>query len=117
MRVMVIMKASEASEAGTPPSPALLADMRRFTEALVAAGVLLAGEGLHPSAKGVHVRFAIGEPEVFAGPFDVAAGVISGFWIWRVGSLAEAIGWAKRVPNTHGNQHEIEIRPIMSGGE
>lgn len=113
MKFMVIMKASEQSEAGQLPSTALLTEMGQFNEALVNAGIMLAGEGLHPSSTGARVRFAGGTaPTVVNGPFANTKELISGFWLWEVDSLATAIEWAKRIPNADGAHHEIEIRRV-----
>ncbi|MBB5207769.1 YciI family protein [Chiayiivirga flava] len=114
MRVMVIMKANEDSEAGVMPSERLLTEMGAFNEALVRAGVLLAGEGLHPSSEGARVRFgADTRPQVIAGPFAETRELIAGFWLLQVKSMDEAIAWVKRVPNPEGRQYEIEIRPVF----
>ena len=114
MKFMVIMKASEQSEAGIMPSTQLLADMGAFNEQLVKEGIMLAGEGLHPSSRGARVKFAGGKPTVIDGPFAETKELVAGFWIWEVKSLAEAIAWAKRVPNTDGAHHEIEIRQVFA---
>ncbi|HET6436319.1 MAG TPA: YciI family protein [Xanthomonadaceae bacterium] len=113
MRVMVMIKATPASEAGTLPGRQLLEDMGRFNEALVQAGVLLAGEGLQPSAKGVRVRFDDGRRSVVDGPFAETKELVAGFWLWQVHSLEEAVEWARRCPHPfeHG-EAEIEIRPV-----
>lgn len=114
MRVMVIMKANGDSEAGVMPSERLMAEMGAFNEELVRAGVMLAGEGLHPSSKGARVRFsADAKPQVIAGPFDETKELIAGFWLLQVKSMDEAIAWVKRVPNPDGDSHEIEIRPVF----
>ena len=113
MRVMVMIKASKDSEAGVMPSEQLLADMGNFNEELVKAGVMLAGEGLHPSAKGVRVRFAGSQRTVTDGPFAETKELIAGFWIWKVASMQEAIEWARRCPNPMQGESEIEIRPIF----
>ena len=114
MRFMVIMKASEESEAGQMPSTELLAEMGKFNEELVKAGVMLAGEGLAPSSEGARVKFAgDSEPSVVDGPFAETKELIAGFWILQVRSLEEAVEWIKRVPNTDGAHHEIEIRRIF----
>ena len=112
MRVMVLVKASKESEAGTLPSEALLTDMGRFNEELVKAGVMTAGEGLHPSAKGARVRFFADKRAVLNGPFPATQDLIAGFWLWKVDSLEEAIEWAKRCPNPTGSEGELEIRPL-----
>ncbi len=117
MRVMVLIKATQDSEAGVMPSERLLAEMGAFNEELVRAGVLLAGEGLHPSAKGARVRFSGEERTVIAGPFDGPSELIAGFWIWQVASLEEAIDWAKRCPNPTGAGGEIELRPVFEADD
>ncbi|MDZ5454985.1 YciI family protein [Azohydromonas lata] len=113
MRVMVIIKASKDSEAGVMPSEQLLADMGNFNEELVKAGVMQAGEGLHPSAKGVRVRFCGSQRTVTDGPFAETKELIAGFWIWKVASMQEAIEWARRCPNPMEGESEIEIRPVF----
>jgi hypothetical protein len=113
MRVMVIIKASTDSEAGVMPSEQLLAEMGNFNEELVKAGVMLAGEGLHPSSKGVRVRFSGSQRTVTDGPFAETKELIAGFWIWKVASMQEAIEWARRCPNPMENESEIEIRPVF----
>ena len=113
MRVMVIVKATRNSEAGALPTEKLLADMGKFNEELVKAGVMLAGEALHPSAKGARVKFAGTKRSVIDGPFAETKELIAGFWLWKVNSLAEAIEWVKRCPNPTGEESEIEIRQIF----
>lgn len=114
MRVMVIVKASKASEAGVMPSERLLAEMGKFNEELAKAGVLLAaGEGLHPSAKGARVNFSGKTRTVIDGPFAETKELIAGFWLWQVKSMEEAIEWVKRCPNPHVDDSEIEIRPVF----
>jgi len=113
MRVMVIVKASRSSEAGDLPSTELLAAMGKFNEELVQAGVMLAGEGLHPSSKGVRVRFSGTSRLVTDGPFAETNELIAGFWLWKVNSMAEAIEWVKRCPNPMLEDSEIEIRPVF----
>ena len=117
MRVMVIVKASKDSEAGVMPDTEMLAAMGKFNEALVEAGVILAGEGLHPSRKGVRVRYAGTSRSVFDGPFAEAEGLVAGFWLWQVRSLDEAIEWARRCPNPHAGDCEIEIRPVFEADD
>jgi len=112
MRVMVLVKASKESEAGTLPSETLLTDMGRFNQELVKAGIMVAGEGLHPSAKGARVRFSGDKRAVINGPFPAIQDLIAGFWLWKVDSLEEAIEWAKRCPNPTGPEGELEIRPL-----
>jgi hypothetical protein len=114
MRFMIILKATRDSEAGKMPDEQLLAAMGKFNEELVQAGVLLAGEGLHPSSKGARVRFAGDRRTVIDGPFAETKELIAGFWIWRVKSKEEAIEWVKRCPDPMpGNDAEIEIRQIF----
>jgi hypothetical protein len=113
MRVMVMVKATADSEAGVMPSEQLLAEMGRFNEELVKAGVMLAGEGLHPSTKGVRVRFSGNTRSVVDGPFAETKELVAGFWLWQVHSLDEAIEWARRCPNPMPGDSEIEIRPVF----
>ena len=113
MRFMVIVKASPESEAGEMPSAELLAAMGAYNEALVKAGVMLAGEGLHPSAQGVRVQFSGKDRTVVEGPFAQTSELIAGFWIFKVQSLQEAIDWVKRCPNPMVSDSEIEIRQIF----
>ena len=113
MRFMILVKASRDSEAGVLPSQELLTEMGRFNEELANAGVLLAGEGLQPSAKGARVRFSGKARTVIDGPFAETKELIAGFWLWQCGSLAEAIEWVKRCPNPHQEDCEIEIRPLF----
>ncbi|HZI07092.1 MAG TPA: YciI family protein, partial [Archangium sp.] len=96
MKVMVLVKATKDSEEGVMPSTEMLAAMGKYNEDLVKAGIMLAGEGLHPSSRGARVRFSGGEPTVIPGPFAETEGLIAGFWLWRVDSLEEAIEWVKR---------------------
>ena len=113
MRVMVLIKADEDSEAGVMPSEQLLREMGAFNEELVKAGVMLDGDGLKPSAEGVRVRFSGSERMVIDGPFAETKELIAGYWIWQVESLDEAIGWVKRCPNPMGVESEVEIRPFF----
>ncbi len=113
MRVMVLIKADKNSEAGVLPSETLLTEMTTFNEQLVAAGVMLAGEGLHPSSKGARVRFSGAARSVIDGPFAETKELIAGFWLWQVKSLADAIEWVKRCPNPMGPECEVEIRPLF----
>src|SRR5499427_5218083 len=110
MRVMVIVKANKDSEAGIMPSRNVLEEMGRFNEQLVKAGVMLAGEGLHPSSKGKRVRFSGNQQTVIDGPFAEAKELIAGFWLWQVSSMEEAMEWIRRAPFREG---EIEIRPVF----
>ena len=111
MRVMVIVKASAESEAGQMPSKEILAAMGNFNEQLVKAGVMLAGEGLHPSSKGARVRFSGQKRDVIDGPFAETKELIAGFWLWQVKSLEEAVEWIKRAPFDGGA--ELELRPVF----
>jgi hypothetical protein len=113
MKVMVIVKATKASEAGQMPSQQLLTDMGKFNEELVKAGIMLAGEGLQPSSKGARVRFSGKSRTVIDGPFAETKELIAGFWLWKVSSLQEALDWVKRCPNPHEEECEIEIRPLF----
>jgi hypothetical protein len=114
MRFMMMVKASRDSEAGVMPSERLLADMGRFNEDMVKAGILLAGEGLQPSSKGARVRFAKGKPTVTEGPFPDPEQLIAGFWLVQVKSKDEAIEWMKRCPCPHeSGEAEIEIRQVF----
>ena len=114
MRFMVIVKATADSEAGIMPSEQLLAEMGRYNEQLVKAGVMQAGDGLHPSSKGARVRFSGKDRTVIDGPFAETKELIAGFWIWKCASLKEAIDWVKRCPNPHpGLESTIEIRPLF----
>ena len=113
MRVMVLIKADKDTEAGVMPSEQLLAAMGQYNEELVSAGVMLAGEGLHPSAKGKRVRFSGEQRTVIDGPFAETKELIAGFWLWQVRSMDEAIEWIKRCPNPTGVEAEIELRPVF----
>ena len=113
MRVMVIVKATKASEAGVMPDERMLAEMGRYNEELVKAGILLAGEGLHPSSKGKRVRFAGAQRTVIDGPLTETEQLIAGFWLWQVKSMDEAVEWLKRCPNPHNEETEVEIRPVF----
>jgi hypothetical protein len=110
---MVLIKADKHSEAGEMPSEAMLAEMGRFNEELVRAGVMLAGEGLHPSSRGARVRFKGQERTVVDGPFAETKELIAGFWIWQVKDKAEAIEWVKRCPNPMPGESEIELRQVF----
>jgi hypothetical protein len=113
MRFMVLVKATAESESGVMPETQLLADMGKFNEELVKAGIMLAGEGLHPSSKGARVRFSGKDRSVVSGPFAATNELVAGFWIWRCKSLAEAVEWVKRCPNPMTGPSEIEIRQIF----
>ncbi|MBZ4417267.1 YciI family protein [Myxococcus sp. RHSTA-1-4] len=114
MRFMILIKATRDSEAGVMPGEKLLTEMMKFNEELVKAGILLAGEGLHPSTKGARVRFSGNKRTVIDGPFAETKELIAGFWLWQVKSKEEAIEWVKRVPNPEGTESEIEIRQVFS---
>ena len=112
MRVMVIVKATADSEAGKMPSPELIAAMGAFNQQLIAAGVMLDGGGLKPTAKGARVAFDGAGREVRPGPFSAVSELVSGYWIWNVASLEDAVEWVKRCPNPMPGPSEIEIRPL-----
>ena len=113
MRFMVMVKANNDTEAGVMPSEQLLAEMGRYNEQLVKAGIMMAGEGLQPSSKGARVKFSGDKRSVVDGPFAETKELIAGFWIWNVKSKQEAIEWAKRCPNPTGEEGELEIRQIF----
>ncbi len=113
MRVMVMVKATSDSEAGKMPSTELMAAMGQFNEELVKAGVMLAGEGLHPSVNGKRVRFSGAERSVIDGPFAATGEFVAGYWLWQVPSMEEAVAWVKRCPNPMPGDSEIEIRRIF----
>lgn len=111
MRVMVLVKENEQSESGVLPDAKILTEMNKYNEELVKAGVMLAGEGLHPSSKGKRVKFMNGKKTVIDGPFAESKELIAGFWLWQVKSMDEAVEWLKRAPFDGGT--EIEIRPVF----
>ena len=111
MRVLVMVKANKDSEAGIMPSKKILTEMGKFNEELVKAGIMLAGEGLHPSSKGKRVRFSGSQRTIIDGPFAETKELIAGFWIWQVRSMDEALEWLKRAPFDGGE--EVEIRPVF----
>jgi hypothetical protein len=113
MRVMVIIKANEDSEAGVMPSEQLLTEMGNYNEELVKAGVMQAGEGLHPSSKGKRVRFDGARRTVIDGPFPETKELIAGYWVWKVKSMDEAVEWLKKCPNPMEGTSEVEIRQIF----
>jgi hypothetical protein len=118
MRVMVIVKANKDSEAGKLPSAQLLTNMMKFNEELVKAGIMLAGEGLHPSAAGKRVRFDGKEREVLDGPFTETKELVAGFWLWQVRSMDEAVEWVKRMPQDESDkQGEVEIRRVFEADD
>ena len=113
MRVMVLIKATKDSEAGVMPSERLLTEMGNFNEELVKAGIMMDGEGLHPSSKAKRLRFSGPNVSVVDGPFAEAKELVAGFWIWKVKSMDEAVEWARRIPNPDGTEGEVEVRPIF----
>ena len=118
MRVMVIVKATDNSEAGVMPSEKLLTDMGQYNEELVKAGIMVAGEGLHPSSKGKRIKFSGGRTTVVDGPFAETKELIAGYWIWQVKSMEEAVEWARRCPDPMpGEDSALEIRPIYEADD
>jgi hypothetical protein len=118
MKFMVLVKATKRSEAGEMPSEELLTAMGKYNEELVKAGVMLAGEGLHPSAKGARVRFSGSQRTVIDGPFAETKELLAGFWLWQVKSKEEAIEWLKRCPNPHpGEEAELELRQVFDAAD
>ncbi len=117
MRFMVIIKADANSEAGVMPDEKLLTEMGKFNEELVKAGVMLAGEGLHPSSKGARVRFSGAKRTVIDGPFAETRELIAGFWLWELRSMADAIEWLKRCPNPMIGESEVEIRQVFEAAD
>ena len=115
MRFMILVKASKESEAGAMPSAKLVAAMGKFNEEMVAAGVLLAGEGLHPTTKGVRLKFSGGKPSITNGPFPATNQLVAGFWMIQVASKDEALAWASRIPFTDGE--EVEIRQVFEASD
>ncbi len=113
MRFMVIVKADQNSEAGALPDKKILTEMGKFNEELVKAGVMLAGEGLHPSVKGKRVHFSGSKRTVTDGPFTETKELIAGYWLWKVSSMQEAVDWVKRCPNPMEGDSDIEIRPVF----
>src|ERR1700735_530112 len=117
MKVMVLVKATQDREAGAVPSQTLLAEMGKFNEDLVKAGVLLAAEGLRPSSKGKRVQFSGTKRTVVDGPFTETKELVAGFWLWQVRSMEEAVEWVKRCPNPHPGDSEIEIRQVFEADD
>ena len=117
MRVMVMVKATKESEAGEMPGTELLAAMGSFNEELVKAGVMLAGEGLHPSSKGKRVRFSGKDRTVIDGPFAETKELVAGYWLWQVKSMEEAVEWVRRCPNPMAGESEIEIRRVFESDD
>ena len=114
MRVMVFVKANQESEAGIMPSEKLISEMMAYNEELVKAGIMQQGEGLHPSSKGARIKFSNNGTTVVDGPFSETKELVSGFWLWKVNSMEEAIDWARRCPSPDGGSDgELEIRPIF----
>ena len=113
MRVIVIVKASRESEAGVMPDEKMLAEMGKYNEELVKAGIMLAGEGLHPSSRGKRVRFSGTNRTVVDGPFAETKELMAGYWLWQVKSMDEAVEWLKKCPNPHNEESEVEIRPVF----
>jgi hypothetical protein len=113
MRVMVLIKADKKSEAGVLPDEKLLSEMGKFNEELVKAGIMLDGEGLHPTSKGKRIKFSGTQRTVIDGPFAETKELIAGFWMWKVKSMDEAVEWVKRCPNSMGSESEIEIRQVF----
>jgi hypothetical protein len=117
MRFMVIVKATKESESGAQPDPKILTEMMKYNEELVKAGVMLAGEGLHPSKKGARVRFSGAKRTVIDGPFTETKELVAGFWLFQCKSLAECIEWVKRAPNPMNEESDIEIRQVFEAEE
>jgi hypothetical protein len=117
MRFMILVKADENSEAGILPDEQMLTEMGKFNEELVKAGVMLAGEGLHPSSKGARVRFSGAQRTVIDGPFPETKELIAGYWLWQVNSKEEALEWVKRCPNPMKGESEIEIRQVFEADD
>lgn len=117
MRVMVMVKASPESEAGEMPTTELMAAMGQYNEELVKAGIMLAGEGLHPSSRGKRVRFSGARRTVIDGPFAETQELVAGFWLWQVKSMDEAVEWVRRCPNPMLSDSDIEIRPVFEAAD
>lgn len=117
MRCMILIKATKATEAGEMPSEQLLKEMTDYNEQLVKAGIMLDGEGLHPSSKAARVRFSGDRRTVIDGPFAETKELIAGYWLWQVRDLQEAIEWVKRCPNPTGEESEVEIRPLFEAAD
>jgi hypothetical protein len=117
MRVMVLVKATEQTEAGVLPTEEQFAAMGRYNEELVKAGIMLAGEGLHPSAAGARIQFSGEDRSVVDGPFTETKELVAGFWLWQVKSMDEAVEWARRCPNPTGEQSVLELRPVYEADD
>ncbi len=113
MRFLILMPANKDSEAGVMPTETMLTEMGKFNEELVKAGIMLAGEGLHPTSKGARIRFSGAKPTVIDGPFTESKELIAGFWLWQVRSKEEAIEWVKRIPNPTNESYVVEIRQVF----
>lgn len=117
MRVMILIRATKETEAGVMPSEQLLREMTEYNTALVNAGIMVGGEGLHPSSRGKRVRFSGDKRTVIDGPFAESKELIAGFWLWEVKSMDEAVEWVKKIPNPTGEESEVEIRPILTADD
>ena len=117
MRVMVMVKATKASEAGELPDEKMLTEMGKYNEELVKAGIMVAGEGLHPTSKGKRVRFSGTRRTVIDGPFAETKELVAGYWLWNVKSMDEAVEWLKRCPNPMNEESDIEIRPLFEADD
>jgi hypothetical protein len=117
MRVIVMVKATKASEAGEMPDEKMLTEMGKYNEELVKAGIMVAGEGLHPSSKGKRVRFSGATRTVIDGPFAETKELIAGYWLWQVKSMDEAVEWLKRCPNPNNEESDVEIRPLFEADD
>ena len=117
MRVMVIVKANEDTEAGVMPTEQELSEMGKYNEELVKAGIMLDGEGLHPSSRGARIQFSGDQRSVVDGPFAETKELIAGYWVWQVRDMDEAIEWAKRCPNPTGAESVLEIRPVFEADD
>ena len=117
MRVIVMVKASKESEAGVMPDEKMLTEMGKYNEELVKAGIMLAGEGLHPSSRGKRVRFSGTKRSVVDGPFAETKELVAGYWLWQVKSMDEAVEWLKKCPNPHNEDSEVEIRQVFEADD
>ena len=117
MRVIVMVKATKASEGGVMPDEKMLTEMGNYNEELVKAGIMVAGEGLHPSSKGKRVRFSGTRRTVIDGPFAETKELVAGYWLWNVKSMDEAVEWLKRCPNPHNEESDVEIRPLFEADD
>jgi hypothetical protein len=117
MRVVVMVMANADSEAGVPPSTQLLTQMTAYNEELVKAGIMLGGEGLHPSSRGVRIQFSGDQRNVVDGPFTETKELVAGYWLWQVRDMDEAIEWAKRCPNPTGEESALELRPVVEADD